>query len=74
MSKFVQAHIRWKDDGSEGDVLIKLSLDSAEGSREDDAVFFYCNSVADVERLKALDNGEDFVVTEYRPVEVDFNS
>lgn len=72
-TNYVQAHIRWKDDGSEGDVTIKLSCDYIEGSKEDDLIFFFCNGEHEVKQLMKENNGEDFVVLDYHPIELDLS-
>lgn len=58
---YVDCRIEWIDDHSSCDVTIKLTCDTDE--KEDDAIFYYCDSVEDLESL--TDKGsEDFIVTE----------
>lgn len=58
---YVDCRIEWTDDHSSCDVTIKLTCDTDE--KEDDAIFYYCDSVEDLESL--TEKGcEDFIVTE----------
>lgn len=58
---YVEAEIRFKEDGAAETQLFKLSSDM--DSTTDDAIFFYCDGIEDFMRLMDLDNGEDFAVT-----------
>lgn len=64
----VSARIRWKDDGKEENVVIKLSTDYVENSVEDSEVFFYCNGEKELKKLMKKDNGEDFIVLKYHKI------
>ena len=55
--------VKFKDDGSEIEAIIKLNCASDE--RMDDKIFFYCSHL--IELLSLMDNdsnGEDFYITE----------
>lgn len=58
--KFAECRIRWKDTSEMEVVLFKLNVSYNE--QEDDDVFFYVNSLADIDNLTNENNGEDFVV------------
>lgn len=58
--KFAKCRIRWKDTSEMEVVLFKLNVSYNE--QEDDDVFFYVNSLADIDNLTNENNGEDFVV------------
>ena len=73
MAEYVEGNIRWKDDGSEGKVTFKLSCEYVEGSKEDELIFFYCDGEEKLKSLMQEDNGEDFVLLDYYPIEIDFD-
>ena len=57
---YAECRIRWKDTSEMEVVLFKLNVSYNE--QEDDDVFFYVNSLADIDNLTNENNGEDFVV------------
>jgi len=59
--RYANCKIAWKDDGNTLDVVFLLNPDVVE--EEDDRIFFYCNSINDLESL-AEKSGEDFTITE----------
>lgn len=65
---YVLATLHFKDTPEvQENLIIKVSTDYLPD--EDDKVFFYCNGVADLEALKDPDNGQDFVVEAYAPID-----
>lgn len=63
---YLKCQITYKDDGSQQDVIIKLSLDVVES--EDDKIFFNFNSYDDL-RYFVTPGMEDFIVTEFYHLE-----
>ena len=57
---YAEVTIRWKDDGTEQEDIIKLSDDIDE--RDDDKVFFNVTGLNDLKSLINPDNGEDFYI------------
>lgn len=57
---YAEVTIRWKDDGTEKEDIIKLSDDIDE--RDDDKVFFNVTGLNDLKSLINPDNGEDFYI------------
>jgi len=64
---FYNCEIKFKDEEAVFISLIKDSLDIDDST--DEQVFFYCNSVSDIELLMEEDNGEDFIVLSYEKQE-----
>ena len=58
---YARCRIRFDTDGSEEDVVIKLTSDEDE---KDDEIFFYCDGLDDLVRLCYAENGEDFDLIE----------
>lgn len=67
---YLKCQITYKDDGSQLDVVIKLSLDVVES--EDNKIFFNFNSYDDL-RYFVSPGVEDFVVTEFYHLEEHLN-
>lgn len=59
--EYANCQIEWLDDHNQYDVTIKLSCDMDE--EEDDNIFYYCNSLKELESLTETGH-EDFIVTE----------
>ena len=60
---FAHTTIRWKEDGKEEDVTIKLSPYNEFADKAiDEQIFFYCDNEEEFEKLKEYDNGEDFFI------------
>ena len=55
---YAEVTIRFKDDGESHLDMIKLSSDA--DPRDDDKIFFYVDSLRDLQNLVQPDNGEDF--------------
>ena len=66
--KFVLATLHFKETPDVQEMLI-IKLNKEVEPDEDDKVFFYCNGVSDLESLKEEDNGQDFVVEAYSPID-----
>lgn len=64
--RYLSCQITHKDDGSQLDVIIKLSLDVIED--EDDKIFFYFKSFDDI-RYFVNPGVEDFIITEFYHLE-----
>lgn len=60
----VSAEIQYKDDESSFTSTIALSSDIR---KDDDDIFFYCDSIRDLTALFDKDNGEDFYLTDIYP-------
>ena len=60
--------IEWQDDHDTCDVVFKLSCDVDES--EDDKIFYYCNSVRDLQAMTEKGT-EDFVITDIHSFEDD---
>lgn len=58
--RFLNCQITYKDDGSQLDVVIKLSKDIVE--EEKDKIFFYLNGFDDIKYF-VLSGAEDFIIT-----------
>lgn len=58
----VICEIKFKDDGSEIETIIKLNCESDE--RTDESIFFYCDHIQELFLLMDEDNNEDFYITE----------
>lgn len=55
--------VKFKDDGSEIEAIIKLNCESDE--RTDESIFFYCDHIQELFSLMNKgNNGEDFYITE----------
>ncbi len=55
--------VKFKDNGSEIETIIKLNCESDE--RTDESIFFYCDHIHELFSLMNKDdNGEDFYITE----------
>lgn len=63
---YLKCQITYKDDGSQLDVIIKLSLDVVES--EDDKIFFNFNSYDDLKYFVDIGK-EDFIVTKFYHLE-----
>ena len=64
-NKYINGTIKWKDSGEEERVVIKLSCDYEENSKEDEQIFFYCDGEEELRSLMEENNGEDFVLLNY---------
>ncbi|WP_195594708.1 hypothetical protein [Bacteroides fragilis] len=60
--RYLNCQITYKDDGSQLDVVIKLSKDIVE--EEKDKIFFYLNGFDDIKYF-VLPGAEDFIITEF---------
>lgn len=60
MEKYAKTRIRWKEDGLEENVTIKLSLDIVDA--EDDYIFFYCDGLDEYKDILAHGTDEWDVV------------
>ena len=58
---YARCEIEWKDDHESCEVVFKLSCDVVES--EDDEIFYYCNSVRDLQAMTE-EGTEDFVITD----------
>lgn len=67
---YLKCQITYKDDGSQLDVIIKLSLDVVES--EDDKIFFNFNSYDDLKYFVSPGT-EDFIITEFYHLEESLN-
>ena len=63
---YAEVTIRWKDDGTEQEDIIKLSDDIDE--RDDDKVFFNVTGLNDLKGLINPDNGEDFYIVDVQNI------
>ena len=63
---YAEVTIRWKDDGTEQEHIIKLSDDIDE--RDDDKVFFNVTGLNDLKSLINPDNGEDFYIVDVQNI------
>lgn len=63
---YAEVTIRWKDDGTEQEDIIKLSDDIYE--RDDDKVFFNVTGLNDLKGLINPDNGEDFYIVDVQGI------
>jgi hypothetical protein len=63
---YAEVTIRWKDDGTEQEDIIKLSDDIDE--RDDDKVFFNVTGLNDLKSLINPDNGEDFYIVDVQDI------
>ena len=59
--RYANCEIEWQDDHDTCDVVFKLSCDVDES--EDDKIFYYCNSVRDLQSMTEMST-EDFVITD----------
>ena len=59
--RYANCEIEWLDDHNKCEVTIKMSSDVVKG--EDDEIFYYCDSLKDLESLTEA-GCEDFIVTE----------
>ena len=66
--RYANCEIEWQDDHGTCDVVFKLSCDVDES--EDDKIFFYCNSVRDLQSMTEKGT-EDFVITDIYSFEDD---
>ena len=58
--RYAKCEIEWQDDHNTSDVVFKLSCDVTES--EADQIFFYCNSVKDLQSM--TEKGmEDYVIS-----------
>ena len=64
--RYANCEIEWQDDHGTCDVVFKLSYDVDES--EDDKIFFYCNSVRDLQAMTEK-GAEDFVITDIHSFE-----
>lgn len=66
--KFTDVAIRFRNEDSAMDVVIKLEDSTEEeqnGGGDDDEIFFYCGSIDGLLKLCEEDNGEDFVIIDF---------
>ena len=63
---YAEVTIRWKDDGTEQEDIIKLSDDIDE--RDDDKVFFNVTGLNDLKELVNPNNGEDFYIVDVQGI------
>lgn len=61
-----ECEIKFKDEECSFISIIKDSVDVLED--EDDSIFYYCNSEKEIKSLMEEDNGQDFVVLSYEPI------
>lgn len=59
--RYANCEIEWLDDHNKCEVTIKMSCDTDDN--EDDDIFYYCDSLKDLESLTEP-GCEDFIVTE----------
>lgn len=64
--RYAYCEIEWLDDHETCEVVFKLSCDADKS--EDDKIFFYCNSVRDLQSMTEKGT-EDFVITDIHSFE-----
>ncbi len=64
--RYANCEIEWQDDHDTYEVVFKLSCDVDES--EDDKIFFYCNSVRDLQSMTEK-GSEDFVIIDIHSFE-----